>query len=87
MFRLYINYFSFMLDKYRVPCTCNDFVNENGYGACHKRDANFGNLFTCFVNQTSSCKDIVNSTTNPGIQLSAKACEDKNEGKLIYHNF
>ena len=40
-------------------------------------------MFSCFVDQPSACKDLRNSTTNPGQQLSAAACEDKNEGMTL----
>ena len=56
-------------------------MNESGFGACLKRDANFNGEFSCFVAQPSACPDITNSHSNPGKKLSAMACEDKNEGK------
>ena len=65
-----------------LPCRCNGFVNSNGFGACQKRDENFNGGFSCFVDQPSTCKDLKNSTTDPVKQLSASACEDKNEGKV-----
>ena len=64
-----------------LPCDCNEFVDENGIGACQKRDESFNGKFSCFVDQPNACKDVRNSTTNPERQVSANACEDKNEGK------
>ena len=80
VFRLRINYFSYDLG---AKWSCNDFINENGYGACQKRDINLGILFNCFVNWQSLCKYLVESATNPEIQLSAEECEDKNEGRFF----
>lgn len=44
-------------------------------------------LYSCFVNQPSSCNDLVNSTTYPGKQLSAEPCEDENEGDMLLDYF
>ena len=60
-------------------CECGDFVDQNGYGDCQKRDIGFRNLFTCYVSASSLCKDLRNSTLHPDKQISAEACEDKNE--------
>ena len=83
-FKSYINYFSYLLE---AKCTCSEVVNENGYGGCQKSDINFGSLFSCFVNQPSTCKYLVNNTTHPEIKISAEPCEDKNEGKVLLYHF
>ena len=66
-------------------CSCNEFVDEDGFGVCEKRDENFNGKFSCFVNESAGCRDVKNSTTNPEKQLSAEACEDKNEGNITLH--
>ena len=65
-----------------VVCSCDQFVDENGLGACQKRDETFDGAFTCFVGVLTGCRDVNNSTTNPGKQLSAVACEHKNKGNI-----
>ena len=66
-------------DQEKHPCECDTTADKD---ACMKRDENFNGLFSCYVKEPSTCKDlkVVNSTTNPGKQQSASACEDKNEG-------
>ena len=66
-------------------CSCDEFVDDNGLGACQKRDENFNGEFSCFVNEPSGCTDVKNSTTNPEKQLSAEACEEKNKGNIRLH--
>ena len=63
-------------------CLCDEFVDEEGLGACQKRDENFNGKFSCFVHESAGCRDVKNSTTNPEKQLSAEACEDKNESNI-----
>ena len=52
-------------------CTCNDFVDENGYGNCLK-EINGKNI--CYVNQPSSCNDLEYSNSAPEKKISAEAC-------------
>ena len=63
-------------------CTCDEFIDEGGLGACQKRDENFNGEFSCFVSTSADCIDVKNSTTSPEKQLSAEACEDKNKGTI-----
>ena len=70
-------------DQDLVPCKCSNISNENGFRACQKRNDNFNGKFSCFVVQPSACPDVIDSDSNNGRQLSAMACEDKNEGKII----
>ena len=65
-----------------TQCECGDFVDQDGYGDCQKRDTRFGNLFTCYVSAASLCKDMINSSLHTGMQLSAEPCEDQNESML-----
>ena len=54
-------------------------MDWGGYGKCQKEGvwySVFSGWFYCYVNQPSSCPDIVNSIDNPGKQLSAEACKD-----------
>ena len=45
---------------------------------CQRPNYHFEGLFTCYVNQPSSCMDLVNSDTKPGELESAEACLDVN---------
>ena len=67
----------------RRSCTCDLFVDGNGYGACTKRDKKFGNLYTCYVYSESICNDMLRSALHPELFLSAEACEDKNECMIL----
>ena len=53
-------------------CTCKSLINKNGYGNCEK---NYHGKPICYVNQPTSCKDLLKSTTNPGERISWKACK------------
>ena len=81
MDRIFIKdlYYRFVLQD----CTCDDTVNKNGNGICQMHDRKFGDLLSCVVNQPSSCKDLLNSTTNLKDQLSAQACTDINQGNAL----
>ena len=83
---IYKSFVSFTLVE---TCNCNAFVDEEGYGACNKRDPQLGRLFSCYVNKTSGCKDIVATKANEDLTISAIACEDENEGKvrLKWHQY
>ena len=64
-------------------CICNEFVDENGNGACKNRDSEFDNLYTCYVDRESTCKDMHVSKLHPNMSFSAEACEDKNECMIM----
>ena len=53
-------------------CNCKDFVNENGYGNCNQK---YKNKPICYVNQPTSCSDLIISSTNAGERGSWKACK------------
>lgn len=53
-------------------CNCKDFINPNGYGNCNK-EYKRGPL--CYVNQPSSCTDLMKSGSNKGERVSWQACE------------
>ena len=61
-------------------------MNTNGYGLCNKkyRWGTLKGLFICYVNQPSSCTDLVDSGTNKGKQMSGEACKDVNAGKTYF---
>ena len=91
---LYIYYFrrtssGFNLKTYYInnylDCTCIDYIDEDGYGMCQKADEIFGGLFSCYVNQPSSCLDLEAMSNEK--QLSAEACKDANTGKLYFYKF
>jgi len=60
-------------------CTCKDFINDSGYGNCFKRSGHsiHGGKVVCYVEQPSTCNDLIHSKANPGEKVSAKACELK----------
>ena len=64
-------------------CLCGQFVDENGYGACTKRDKKFGNMYTCYVFSGLFCNDMKQSPLQNNMYLSAQACEDKNERMIL----
>ena len=58
-----------------ASCTCKDLINVGGYGNCKgSRDFNRDNKLTCYVNQPSTCTDLVDSFTNPGEKSSTEPC-------------
>ena len=61
----------------RIPdCSCQDFVNSNGYGNCKKI---FLNGPICYVNQPSTCNDteVYTSTDdNKELYYSWLACKN-----------
>ena len=61
-------------------CECNDTIKDD-LGPCKFRDSRFHGKFSCAVNIPSLCTDLI--SVSPTLQLSAAACEDKNEGMLI----
>ena len=63
-----------------LPCTCNDFVNKNRHGNCQgnkSKHRSRQNTVVCYVDQPSGCRDLVHSKTNPGMKMSAEACDEK----------
>lgn len=71
-------------DTHLFPCKCNDYVDTDGFGLCQKRDKRFDGAFSCFVNYPSSCIDLQEFPESKGKQISAVACEDKNEGDSCF---
>ena len=60
-----------------LGCSCHEYVNQNGYGQCKKKDFHQEHvklLHVCYVNQPSNCSDLYSSVTDPGKKLSAEAC-------------
>merc|ERR1712080_643830 len=53
-------------------CSCNGFINRNKFGECGAH----GKGRSCFVNLPSSCTDLQESKTNPGMWYSAQPCRD-----------
>ena len=66
--------------QYFLACSCSDYINENGIGNCTKRISLFNWKYICYVNQPSSCSDLMDSGTNVGKQISGEACGHKNSG-------
>ena len=50
-------------------CSCSDYITENGFGRCQKIK---GISPMCFVNEPSSCSDLV--STSFGVKYSWEAC-------------
>ena len=77
-----VSYFnlSYFIASNAVPedCSCNDHVGKNWYGRCRKV---YKKGPVCYVNQPSTCKDLVHSTTEKGEQYSWDACE-KSQGNI-----
>ena len=44
------------------------------------KEKRFEGAFSCYVNHPSSCVDLQEIPDTNGMQVSAVACEDKNEG-------
>ena len=70
IFKLSLRYLSFNLVF--TNCSCNEYVNADGYGNCQKTIGGKG--LACYVNQPSTCQDLVNSATDNGKQYSWEAC-------------
>lgn len=64
------------------PCTCNNYLDKDGFGLCQKRDIRFHGNFSCFVEYPSSCVDVLKVSEYNSRYMSAVACEDKNEGDI-----
>lgn len=58
---------------YGEGCTCKDFVGDTGHGNCRTK-LKPQDRFMCYVEQPSSCTDLVDSTSNPGEKFSFDAC-------------
>ena len=78
-----------ILEKYpdfgkrkQLQCTCSDFVSAGGHGKCQKPCSNTKGLHCCYVNQPSSCKDLVNSGVHSENQVSAEACTNSKPENL-----
>ena len=44
-----------------LGCSCHEYVNQNGYGQCKKKDFHQEHvklLHVCYVNQPSNCSDL-----------------------------
>ena len=68
-------------------CTCSGFVNKAGFGNCNEvsKFKPLGSAVACFVKLPSSCFDLVESTTNPGMKISAKACEERKSKQINFN--
>ena len=62
-----------------VGCSCKTLINVHGFGNCAKLDPKYGNKASCYVNQPSSCGDLLDSGTNTGEKTSAEACTQYNK--------
>ena len=60
-------------------------MDDEGFGMCQKRDRKFDGAFSCYVNQPSSCIDVYTTPNMNAKELSAVACEDKNQGTIILY--
>ena len=55
-------------------CTCNDYVTPGGHGKCRTQSSKLNNQPFCYVNQPSTCKDLIDSPNHHGQKYSAEAC-------------
>ena len=53
-----------------------DFVDEFGYGNCRMADEKFALQYSCYVKNTSSCKDTLTMDSAPDKVFSAEACRN-----------
>ena len=57
-----------------ADCSCSDFVSSSGYGNCLK---SYKHGPFCYVNQPSTCKDLVGSKDFRQKQYSWEACQNE----------
>ena len=60
-----------------LSCTCKSLI-VNGKGNCQEKPdpaTHGGNLF-CYVELPSNCKDLIDSSAQPGEKSSSQACTD-----------
>ena len=58
-------------------CACSDYVDKDGYGKCQKDhwfDAHQGCRPMCYVQVPSTCRDKIQSGTDPEKYFSHEAC-------------
>ena len=55
-------------------CSCSDYVNRNGHGQCKESSSRLGNKVSCYVNLPTTCKDKIQSGTDPDKWYSHEAC-------------
>jgi len=69
-------------------CSCTDFINSHGYGQCKKSEPSIlgGSMF-CYVDFPSSCTDLLESGTNPGVWYSAQPCQIKSDLDEMLNNW
>ena len=56
-------------------CSCQNFIDVDGYGNCQKGHPMKNNLNVCYVNQPSTCPDTLESGKLLGQEISAHACK------------
>ena len=56
-------------------CTCDDYVDNQGYGNCQQSHPDFHNLVVCYVNQHTTCSDAKYISVRPLRQISTYACK------------
>ena len=61
-------------------CKCTNYVSNNGYGNCSKDYGDKGPL--CYVEEPSTCPDVVNSQSEKGKRFSYEACTNGSSGKF-----
>ena len=59
-------------------CSCDDYIDSNGYGNCQKPHPDTNNLVVCYVKYPSNCsdaKDISVIRPRSQRQISTYACK------------
>merc|ERR1712223_724880 len=64
-----------LLDPLPPRCTCTSYVAENGYGNCERNYKNKGAI--CYVNEPSTCTDLMVSKRQNGKRYSWEACSNR----------
>ena len=79
-FVLHSFFFLIVEDMLKTPCKCDSYIDPEGFGICQKRDRKFNGNYSCYIEHSSSCVDILENPRIIGKYMSAVACEDYNEG-------
>lgn len=62
-----------------AKCECTRFINVHGYGMCRKETPRRYFTRSCYVDLPSTCKQLIQSKTNPEKMFSGEPCIDATE--------
>ena len=66
-------------------CTCLNYTTKCGKGKCRTTSSHFDGRPYCYVEESSSCKDIVPSVTELGKHISADACHNGRYSEITFY--